>query len=99
MGLQAHIELNGLSSERGYWRLSSLNWKIEEPFTVRLALNGYASQEAFSEGKEPIKSLPYVVEIDPEQPENAKVKILVTIRNLGYLEAKQIPEMEGALDV
>lgn len=99
MGLQAPIELQGLTSERGYWRLSSLNWSIDEPLTVRLALNGYASQEAFLEGKEPIRNLPYVVEIDPQLPDNAKVKILVTIRDLGYLEAKNIPEMEGALDV
>ena len=99
MGLQAPIELRGLTSQKGYWRLSSLAWNIEEPLTVRLSLNGYASQEAFLEGKESIKTLPYVVEIDPAAPDNAKVKILVTIRNLGYLEAKSIPEMEGALDV
>jgi hypothetical protein len=99
MGLQAPIELHGLTSEKGYWRLSELHWSINEPLTVRLALNGYASQQAFQDGKEPIKALPYIVEIDPTLPDNAKVKILVTIRSLGYLEAKSIPEMEGALDV
>jgi hypothetical protein len=99
MGLQAPIELKGLTSDKGYWRLSSLSWSIDEPLTVRLSLNGYASQEAFQEGKEPIKTLLYPVEVDPQAPDNAKVKILVTIRNLGYLEAKNIPEMEGALDV
>jgi hypothetical protein len=99
MALEAAIEFQGLTSEKGYWRLSALNWSIDEPLTVRLALNGYASQQAFLEGKEPIKILPYNVEVDPEHPDNAKVKILVTIRSLGYLEAKHIPEMEGALDV
>jgi hypothetical protein len=99
MGLQAPIEYQGLHSEKGYWRLSELHWSIDEPLTVRLGLNGYASQEAFQDGKAPIQTLPYVVEVDPEHPDNAKVKILVTIRNLGYLEAKTIPQMEGALDV
>jgi hypothetical protein len=99
MALQAPIELKGLTSEKGYWRLSQLNWGINEPLTVRLTLNGYASQQAFLDGKEPIKELPYIVEIDPEAPDDAKVKILITIRSLGYLEAKSIPEMEGALDV
>lgn len=99
MALEAPIELKGLSSDKGYWRLSSLIWSIAEPLTVRLSLNGYASQQAFHDGKEPLKNVAYPVEIDPEQPEDAKVQILVTIRHLGYLEAKSIPEMEGALDV
>jgi hypothetical protein len=99
MALEAAIEFQGLTSGKGYWRLSALNWSIDEPLTVRLALHGYASQQAFLEGKEPLKTLPYNVEVDPEHPDNAKVRILITIRNLGYLEAKNIPEMEGALDV
>ncbi len=99
MGLQAPIELRGLSSDRGYWRLSALHWSIHEPLTVRLSLDGYASQEAFNEGKESLKSISYPVEIDPTSPDNAKLKTLVTIRTLGYLEAKSIPGLEEALDV
>lgn len=99
MGLQAPIELEGLGSDKGYYRLSEVLWTIHEPLTARLRFNGYASQAAFDEGKQPIRELLRVVEADPSNPEDANVRILVTIRSMAYLEAKNIPELEGALDV
>lgn len=99
MALESPIEVEGLSSSRGYWRLSDLHWSIREPLTVRLELDGYASQDAYNEGRASLRTIPYTVEINPEDPEDVKVQILVTIRSIGYLEAKSIPEFGGALDV
>ncbi|NJR41145.1 MAG: hypothetical protein HC781_22765 [Leptolyngbyaceae cyanobacterium CSU_1_4] len=99
MALQAPIELRGLSSDWGYWRFSALLWSIQEPLTVRLSFDGYASEQAFNDGMESLKSVSHSVELDPTSPDDAKIKLLETIRTQAYLEAKAIPGLEEALDV
>ena len=68
MGLQAPIELAGLSNDKGYYRMSEVHWTIDEPLSARIRFNGYASQEAIQEGKEPIKQLHRVIDLDPANP-------------------------------
>lgn len=101
MGLLAHLELEGVEVESAYWRLSALNWVINEPLSVRLEISGYASQRAFEEGKRPLMIRQMTADLtdDEGNPDAAKVEVLIRVRSLAYFEIKRFPEMEGALDV
>jgi hypothetical protein len=100
MALQAPIELNGLGNDKGYWRLGSFSWSIEEPTTTRLNLNGYASKEAFQAGKPPVVVRELVTDaLKPDgQMDLVQVEMMVRVRELAYLEIKRFPEFNEAID-
>jgi hypothetical protein len=101
MGLVAQLDLEGIEVKEAYWRLSALNWVINEPLSVRLEISGYASKEAFEAGKRPLIIRQMTADLTDEagNPDGAKVEMLVRVRSLAYLEIKRFPEMEGALDI
>lgn len=100
MAIVSQINFEGVKVEQAYWRLSALNWVINEPLSVRLEISGYASQQAFNEGKRPLTIRQMTADLTDEEgnPDAAKVEVLIRVRSLAYLEIKRFPEMEGALD-
>jgi hypothetical protein len=101
MALLALLDLEGVEVKEAYWRLSALNWVINEPLSVRLEISGYASKAAFDAGKNPLMTRQMTADLtnDEGHPDAAKVEMLIRVRSLAYMEIKRFPEMEGALDV
>jgi hypothetical protein len=101
MGLQLAVDLHGADVDKAYLRLSAFHWSIEEPLTARVELHVYASQDAFAQGRQHLKTKEFAIDLTDENgnPDMVKVELLVRVRSLSYLEIKRFPEMEGALDV
>lgn len=101
MGLLLAVDFHGADIENAYLRLSHFSWSIAEPMTARVELHVYASQEAFTQGRQHLKTKQFVIDLTDENgnPDMVKIELLVRVRSLSYLEIKRFPEMEGALDV
>jgi hypothetical protein len=99
MALQAEVGFAGLSSSEGYWRLAEFQWNSAEPFTARMRLDGYASEQAYLDGLPFIASVYRLVHLPLNDLNDPKTLVFNQIRTMCYQEAKRATELEGAVDV
>jgi hypothetical protein len=95
MAIEAPLNLEGLTKEDGYWRVTGINWDSVRAGYIRVILSGYASEEAYIEGMREIETEIIYVSVD-----NAEMRALFnTCRTSAYANAKQLDRFTDAKDV
>ena len=98
MALQIDLDFNGMLVSGSYARIGEAYWNQNDRNTFHLRIDFYASQQAFTEGKDAISSQRYTVSLPLEDPTNEFTQIFNQIRALGYVAMKQLEPFQGAID-
>jgi hypothetical protein len=100
MALQSPIEFKGLQSQSGYWNIGEFHWNKEEPGTIRLRIDGYANQQAFLDGIDPLLQHQVALDIPVDDPQSPKARLMAQVSNILYpWIVSQVSGFESAIDI
>ena len=95
MAISQSFNYKGIDLNQAYFRLSAFSWRGE---TSSISLDVYASEDARTEGNEPLTSISFSMPLDLNNFKDAKTKAYNQMRGLIYSEIKKMDEFEGATD-
>lgn len=98
MALLNELNLEGFSIALAYWRIGSFEWNTNDPKTIRLRVDGYASQSAYQSGSTALQSFNKELHMDLADPSDPKPGLFNEIRATCYSELKDMPDFEQSRD-
>ncbi|HEY9696744.1 MAG TPA: hypothetical protein V6D10_05745 [Trichocoleus sp.] len=101
MAFQSLVEVQGLSSSSGYWRVGLILIDTSDLSRIHIAVrvDGYASEEARLNGYFAIESIPYEFDLIPDNTGADEAQLMSRIKAWVYEKLTRMERWEGAPEV